>query len=83
MAILNLQIAIKDSRVADIKLCLERAISMPMMADPENPDRQIPMFDNTKVLVEWWLEERLRRVTEQGHKLLQIDATPFDSDFLE
>jgi len=87
MATFNLQISIKDSRIADIKPCLERAIDMPMMEDPEstpeNPLPLIPMFTNTKALIKWWLERQLRRAAKQGYNLLQIEKVQFNDDFIE
>lgn len=87
MAILNLQVVVKDSRVDDVKLCLERVIAMPTKDDPEstpeNPLPQIPRFANTKLLVEWWLGTCLKRVAKKGDGLLRADEEPFDNDFIK
>lgn len=83
MPTLNLQTGIKDDRADSIKLRLEQAIDMPTMEDPENLGQQIPMFDTTKKLVEWYLGECLKRAAEQGHTLLKKDEAPFDNDFIK
>ncbi len=80
------QVPIKDNRVLDVELCLERAIDMPMtlvIEGPEKPNREVPMFSNTKALVEWWLGEQLKRVAKRGDDLLKTDTAPFNTDFLE
>ena len=81
MAVLNLQVIVKNSRVPDVKLCLERAIDMPMVENGELSG--VPRFANTKALVEWWLGTCLKRAAKRGYELRKQDEAPFNDDFLE